>query len=420
VRARLQTITPVARYTWSRQWRAEMCIGFCAGIFGLAAFAAKRSLGAPEWVVPLIVVAGQLPWILAPAWEPLFARLDPQRAFLWLGALSKGPLLLVAFVQVVPAGPEGHAHGNLPLFIAAVVLFYVVDGAYIPHRGALLRANFPTPIRGRMFGMLSTVALVASMLSAKAGGLLLDDDPRWLRVIFPIGAVVGIVGHVFLARIRWRREGPRVPKGEPGWRAAILALGRAWRMAVTVLRRDRDFLAFEIAFMTYGFGLLMSTPLLVLYAEDELHVSYDAWTWAHGVASPMVHILSIGLIGRLSDRVGVVRTTALSYALLLGFFLAMPYVQGPLSLAAVFCILGLAMAGVSIGWNLGPLRFAPEGRSRTYTGAHLLLVGVRSGTAPVVGYLIATWGSLRTGFLVSAGLMAVAATMLFLLGRRTR
>jgi hypothetical protein len=271
-----------------------------------------------------------------------------------------------------------------------------------------------------MFGLLSTVALVASMVANKGGGALLDRDPYWLRILFPLAALSGIVGHVFLAQIRWRRDGEAPVPPAPGTRAVFAALGKAWRQAFVVLGRDRDFRVYEIGFMLYGFGLLMSTPLLVLYAEGELHVTLDQWSWAQGVAQPLAHLGSVWLIGRLSDRLGLVRTTALAFAVLFFFFAAMPLVGDALGLIPLFVVLGFAMAGVNIGWSLGPLRFAPEGRSRTYTSVHVLLVGVRSGTAPILGYFLREATSFSVAFGVSAGLQALAFVTLWRLSRRVR
>jgi MFS family permease len=418
--ARPRGIPAVAAYTWRRQWRAEIFIGLCSGILGLSAFVSQRALGAPAWVVPLITVAGQVPWILAPAWEPLLAKIHPQHAFLMLGVLSKGPLLLVGLVAVARTGSHGEGSGDWALFLAAVVLFFLVDGAYIPHRGALLRANFPTPVRGRMFGLLSTVALLASIVANRAGGELLDRDPTWLRVLFPAAAACGIAGHVFLARIRWRRDGEAPVPPEPGLRAATAAFARAWRQALVVLGKDRDFRTFEVGFMLYGFGLLMSTPLLVVFAEKHLGLSTNEFSWAQGAAQPLAHLGSVWLIGRLSDRIGLVRTTALSFLTLVAFFALLPAVGGAAGLIPLYLLLGVAMAGVNIGWNLGPLRFAPEGRSRTYTSVHVLLVGVRSGTAPLVGYALGAVVSFDVAFGLSAALQAAAFVTLWRLSRRVR
>jgi MFS family permease len=401
----------IARYTLRRQWPAEVMLGTFAGVFGLAGFAVKRSLGAPEWVVPLITVAGQVPWILAPAWEPLFGGLDRQRAFLWLGLLSKGPLLLVALVQVVPleGGAAGQGRGDVVLFVVALTLCYVVDAAYIPHRSALIGANYPFAVRGRMFGLFTAVTVLSTILASKAGGRLLDEDPRWLRVLYPVAALVGIAGHVVLSRIRWKKSRAPPAPGGRGFGAAWRAFRRAWRDTFAILRTDAPFRTFESAFMLYGFGLLMSFPIVVLYAEEDLRLSTDEWTWANGFANPVLCMVGIAILGRVSDRLGVIRTTALANLGLGAFFAVLPFVSSPWAFVALFGLYGLSMAGVNVGWNLGPLHFAPHGRARAYMGVHLGLVGLRCGIAPFVGLWIARTTSRPTAFAVSAALMGLAA-----------
>ena len=75
------TLPLVARYTWARQWPAALLEGAAFGVIGLASFAVKRSLGAPEEIVPLLIAFWQVVWIFSPAVGPLLARSDPQR--LW-------------------------------------------------------------------------------------------------------------------------------------------------------------------------------------------------------------------------------------------------------------------------------------------------------------------------------------------------
>ena len=378
-------------------------------ILHLADFVAKRSLGAPEVIVPLLMTATQIPWIFAPAVEPLLARVPPHVAFRRIGLFSNLPLLLIAFIVVEPLGAGGRGTGNLWLFVAALCAFYAIHTAYIPHRGALLSTNIPPHVRGRVYGMWTAITLLMMVASSKLGGFLLDRDPRWLRVLFPVCALLSMAGLFRLGRIRWRGWKRRHAKRERG-AGAWAAFVNAWKDAFRILRDDRSFRTYEIGFMLYGFGFLMFVPQAVVYAEQDLGLSYGAWTWARGVAFPVGIGLAAALAGRLSDRFGVVRTTAAAFALLAGVFLSMPHVETEAAVIVVWGLFGIVMAAVDVGWSLGPLHFAPKDRASAYVAVHFGLVGVRSAVAPALGYLLKTGISFTFTCAVSA-LFAVGASL---------
>lgn len=412
-----RSIPRVARYTFLRQWPADVCAGAVEGLIGLAAFAAMRSLGAEKWIAPLFVSFGQLLWLLAPMWEAAFARFHFRAAFLWMGAVANAPLLLVAFVD--PSAAD--ARLGLGIFAAAVMVQAAVDAAYVPHRGALLRANVPEAVRGRLFGMLSTISKFGAIVSAKAGGLLLDRDPQWLRVVFPAAGLLGFTEHWILSRIHWHKDGRPVMRNWTGARSAWAAAADAWRTAGRILSKDRAFLEYEAGFMLYGAGFMMTAPMVVVFAEHDLALSYGGWTWAQGFAMPAAQIATTLACGRVVDRFGVVRTTATAFALLSAVFVSFMFVHSGGHLAAAYAAMGVAMAVVNLGWSLGPLEFAPPRQARSYVTVHALCVGVRSAFGPFLGLWIAerTGGPLSV-FACSAACVMLGAVVLAGLPRRTR
>jgi MFS family permease len=409
------SVPRVARYTWSRQWPAELCAGAVEGFLGVASFTAMRSLGAPDWIAALFVSFGQILWLAAPAWEAAFARFHFRQAFLWMGLAANAPMLLVALVD-----DEALAEGwGLWLFAGVIVIAAAVDAAYVPHRGALAGANYPLAVRGRLFAMLSTVSRFSTIVAAKTSGWLLDADFRWIRVLFPIAGVCGLLEHWTLSRIRWQRAG--VPKSRP-WRGAGTAAAAAtdaWRDTIRVLRDDRGFRTYEIGFLLYGSGFLMSNPLVTIYAVHDLALSYGEWTTASGLAQPLAYVATILTFGRAVDRFGVVRTTAAAFALLTLFFTSMPFVRDAIALDVCYLLFGVAMALVNLGWTLGPLEFAPTGQARTYSTVHVLFVGVRSAVAPFLGWWLSTRIGIAAVFAISACLVAAGCvTMLRLRSSR--
>lgn len=408
----------IAAYTFRRQVPAEICTGLVAGVSSLAGFAALKSLGAPDWAPQVIAVAGQSIWLFAPGLEAFVAHLDARRAFLWLGLVANVPLIALLFLPVERTGPDGAGTGLVLPFVAAIVVLTALDALYLPLRGALVRANYPDAVRGRYFTRLTAIARSATIVSSKAAGWLLHDDPRFLRVVFPLAGVVGLVEHALLARIRLHRT--ENPSGVAGEGSAVGRFAEALREGVRVLARDAAFRTYEVAFMLYGLGFAMSHSLVPAFAKDEMRLGYDEFTWAQGVAEPVAYLLTGLALGRVLARAGLVRLTAAAFLSLAVFFTALVFVRSPAQYIALWVLFGATMSAVNIGWNLGPLQFAPTGQARAYASIHVCLVGARIAVGPFLGYGLSRWIGTRTVFGVSAALVAAGSIVAWRLARRTR
>jgi MFS family permease len=393
-------------------------MGLFNGVVGLSGFCAMRSYGAPEWTPQLLIVAGQGPWLLAPIWPRIFRRVPRQRLFAWLGWIAKAPLLLIVLANVVSTGPEGRGTGDAWLFLAAVLLVINAEAAYTPHRNALMRANYPLEIRGRFYGMITSVTVLSAMAAALFAGRLIDGDARWARIVFPSAAVLGLVAHLVLARIRWRHEGsgaePAPADGEPIWQSVRAGWSSMWK----TLRADRNFRDFEINFILYGTGLLAGVPLIVAYAEGPLGLSTKEWSLADRFVLPMSQLLLLPLVGRLSDKIGVVRVMAIAFGFVAAFFVAMLFVRDGASLTAAYVLYGICMAGVNVAWALGPLLLAPAGEAHHYGSIHMAMVGIRSVIGPLLGYGVEKALSFHAALWMAAGLEAVAVVRTLSLARR--
>lgn len=388
------------------------------GMLSLAGFCLQRSMSAPDWTPQALVIGGQALWILAPAWPVLLARTRRQTTFVWIGALSRGPLLLMAFATVVPLAGGRADQGTGPwwLLFAALLVSANLDAVYTPHRNAMIRANYALEARGRIFGLIQLVSMVASVVGAVAAGQLLDRDPRWARVVFPVGATVAMVGHALMARIRWRYEAPRTLPPERGLALVKTSMRDAMAASVRTLKEDPDFRRFEWGFMLYGLGLLAATPLMVTHFAKSLSTS--AWATADRLVLPLTQLLLIWVVGRLADRLGTVTVAGLSFALLCPFFLLMGGVTTEGELALAFVLFGACMAGVNVSWSLGPLFFAPRGRAHHYSAVHMACVGVRSVLGPALGYAAYVVFSFQTALAAAAALEVAAAVVMLRLARK--
>ncbi len=89
-----------------------------------------------------------------------------------------------------------------------------------------------------------------------------------------------------------------------------------------------------------------------------------------------------------------------------------------LSFSAI--LLGMAMGGGNLSWNLWVTKFATQDRTAAYMSVHTFTTGIRGFAAPFLGFfLLATYGS-KTTCLIGGGMILVSIVMVYILYHRTR
>jgi MFS family permease len=389
-----------ARYTLRYHLPAEMLLGSFSGIVMLADILARKTLGAPDWMVTVQASVPMMMFVLAMVWRDLLDRVDRRKTLLFSGFLGKGVFLLGAFV-VSPLS-----------LLMLIVVWAVVESAFVPVRNSIFRSNYDDRVRGRLFGgVVSMTNLVLVAVNLGAAWILTRWESSY-RILFPVAALLGIAAHVIYSRVRVRGR-DRAPADAPVARPLRTALTRAFTTTVRILREDRAFRAYERNFFIYGMAFLMNLPLVVFLMVDELKLAYDQASLGRFVVSQLIMILLAPIVGRLLDKSHPAKLMSFG-CLLLAVHAALLFFTHDFWLLCVsYGIFGVAMTGVIMSWNLGPVQFAPTKEAATdYMAVHVTLTGLRAMLGPVLALTAKEWLGLRAGFLVSAGLYALSGILM--------
>ena len=386
-------------YTAHHHLRAVAAQGVVAGVFLLNEYVARKSLGAGRLHILALLLLPAFAQFVAVAWNPTDPRrLLGRRPFRLLGIPSRLLLLLLLVPFLERATP----------FVLLVGATSVAESLLMPVQNWTLARNYATATRGRRFGAATALNALVVMAVVMPAGWALDHDANAWPLLYALAAAAGVYQYLHWSRRRRRArhvpESPRTTHASP------------WQ----TLLRDREFLAFEGCFMVYGLGFLMLQPVLPLYLVDELHVSYTQVGLARGVLFYLGITLASLVMGRLADRIGILRIGALSFLALTSFPLALLFLHGTAALYVGFGAYGLAMGGVAVAWNIGPIAIARERDPLPYLNAHVALVGVRA----VVGMVLGSWLQYRVGsrpvFWCVVGLEIMAAFAMYRMARTWR
>jgi MFS family permease len=400
-----------ARYTLRHHLPAEVLLGLFSGVWMLADLLTRKTLGASKEVLAVQTSVPTMMLLLAMVWRDLLEEKSRRRVLLLTGLCSKGLLVSVAFIA--SPGP----------FLAIVMLFAVVDSAFIPLRNAIFRANYDESVRGRFFGGVVSLANVCLVLSNLVAAWLLDRWEWTYRILFPVAGVIGFGAHAIYARVRVRGEGGVAVAPEPPARrkGPLAPLGRALRTTVRILKDDPQYRAYEIGFFIYGLAFLMNLPLVVLLIVDELGLAYGEAAFARFIIAQMMMILLAPLAGRLLDKSHPARLMGWSCVLLAVHAGLLAVTFNVETLAASYLIFGVAMTAVVLGWNIGPVQFAKrEQEAADYMAVHVTLTGLRAVIGPAIALCAEHYLSLRHGFFISCLLYGVAAVVMARLSDRVR
>jgi len=329
-----------------------------------------------DWQTTLVTASVPTLMMLSIFWGALLERL-PLRAYLlayWLAA-------------AVPLGIAGWAQ-NYWQFLTCHLVAAAGVGSWTPLNGKLLKQLYPDSVRGRVYALLNAVTLIGAIASVFVFGAWMEAEPEAFRRFLPAAAAIQLVGVLLLLRLTPARgaAAARLDRRDVNvWRAVLEPVRRMGQ----VLRSDRTFQRYELAFMTYGGAYMFCDAILPVLATDRLGMRYQDFAYSTQVVSRVATLAAMLPMGWLLDRIGAVRTSGMSFAWLALYPVLLLAAAGFASVALASALWGVAMAGVLMGWMLGPVSLArtPE-QVPEYVAIHATLVGVRGVLFQGIGMLL--------------------------------
>lgn len=338
---------------------------------------ARKRFDANDWQTLLITATPTIFFSLSIFWNDLFSR----RGF--------GSYLFIYWlVGCAPLAWMGFAGDYWTLLIPHLIT--CIGGAgYHPAAGDLFRSLYPEKSHGRTYGILWG----ASMIFGAVGGYIVGDSlsrsEDAFRFFFVGSAALQLAGvgiFSWLSRVSGHSASRRLSTHE---RTRLRTLIDPIVHMKDVLRADPVFARYEAAYMTYGVGWMIAYALLPIVVTTKLHLDYDKIANSTNVPYLIAIVFMIWPAGWLMDKLGAVRSTGLSFLLLTIYPLGLIWASNADQLLLVSIVYGVAHAGASVGWMLGPVSLAPSpAKVPQYVAIHATLVGIRGKVFQGLGVLL--------------------------------
>ncbi|SFU43648.1 MFS transporter [Halomonas korlensis] len=360
-------------------------------------------IGAPLWMVGLLVPIRESGALLPQLFVAGFIRLKPRRKWVWVvgGALQALAAVALALLALVGQGGVGGA-----LVLLALVLLSLARGLSSIATKDVMGKTIAKQRRGNLMGWSGSVAGAVTLL-AGAVLMLFDERPGELAlaVLLGVAAAGWALNALCAARIH---ETPGAVEGGESIRDSLM-------LGLRLLREDRTFRHFNIAR-----GLLLSSALALPYVALLGQRQSGAELGGLGiliVVSGLAGMLASPLWGKRADASSrvVMRDAGLGAAAgcLLGAAIAwLPgaWTETVVPYALVYALLVIVHTGARLGRKTYIVDMAGSDNralyvalSNTFTGVLMLVLG------GVVGALAQWLGP--AALLVLLAIMALAAAV---------
>jgi MFS family permease len=348
--------------------------------FALALGAGPLTIGLLG-AIPALGQLAQLPAIT------LVERLRRRRLLaVGLGVAERLILLLLATLPFLPDRSLA-----LMLLVLGQVLIASTAAMSACAWNSWMHDLLPRQGMGAFFARRLSWSTAMSLAGGLGAGLMVDHWPgreplHAYAAAFAGAALAGFASSWFLSRV------PEPPMAPVSGRAPSLAtmLGRPLR--------DTGFRKLILFLTSWSFSTNLAAPFITVYLLEQLHLGLG-WVVVLWAVSQLANAMTVGLWGRLSDRMSnkaVLQTTAPALLVCL-LLLPMAGALGPSPalLVAIHVVMGVATGGTALASGNIALRLAPRGEGTAYMAAIGLCNAAAAGIAPLLGGLLADWFATR-------------------------
>jgi len=271
----------------------------------------------------------------------------------------------------------------------------------------LVASSTPRERSGYALGLLQMAIWSGASVGPLLGGLVAD---AWgYRAAFWVtGILLFLAGLMVWRFVEEDFQPPTRDKDSSG--------GGFWEGVSLVIRQRPLISLFSIRFIV-RLGVRLIGPVLPLFVQTLVPPTARLATITGLISGVQAGASAIGAVtlGRASDRIGYRRV--LLACTVAGAILYVPqfFVTTPWQLLVLQAAVGLVMSGVLASTSALMATLAPEGRQGAVYGVDASVVSAANAVGPMLGASIAATVGLRAPFLLTAGALALAAGLVWLL-----
>lgn len=349
--------------------------------------------------------------------ELIYRTVRKRRMLRRAGFLTHFPLLILMFfprsAEIYTANPMYHY-----IFLFVFFTYYLSYPIVLPTINLFLKNAYSKDNFGRLYGISTSVRQIMMMVFILFFGLLLDNDQFSFTYIFP---VLGVLGFFSIVLFSWIEYTPKLlPQFEQGFIQAVLS---SFKKMVHILKTNKSYLDFQVAYMFYGFSFMSTKSVINIFYDEALSLNYSSVAFYQN-AYNVLAIIMLPFFGRLIGKIDPRKFTVIPFISMAGYiaFTGMseiiPWHVSLWNIEIYFMLIiatiffGFFNATMILSWNIGSSYFGSNEQAGDYQSIHLFATGLRGALAPIIGIALYEWFGFSWTFGVAVFMLFVAISIL--------
>lgn len=320
-------------------------------------------------------------------------------------------LLICNFIGLLPCLFFPYVE-NTWFFIASYACFMTTLRASYPAWIEVLKCNLEIKELSKTVAVGSSINYSILTLFPLVFTYFLDQNPGIWKNLFVGMAILQFVFFLILLSVPLKFIQPQAQ--EMSGTGSGNVIKESWQ----ILRNNPSFVKYLALFFLGGAGLVAVQPILPIYFNETLHLSYSQLALAFSFCRGAAFVCSTPFWLTYIRRASLYSLNAIVNILSTLFILFILMAQlGSEWLWIGYVMYGAMQAGCELSWNLsGPL-FSKQKESIPYSSLNLCFVSFRGMIFPFLGQLIYSWSNSLVLFSFAGVLCLLSVFYAFFLDR---
>jgi len=409
-------LNPKEKTTFNLHFIYSVIEGLIVGVTMMNEFVFLRSLQGTEFLTGVLFFVTMSVFMSLILLNELIRRSHNKKKLIRVTAIiTRAPLLgFLFFPSAITQSNAGWLHF---IFLAICFFYFLGTTITLPTINLLLKDNYGNGKFGKLYGYTATANKISVLCATFIFGQLLNDNFFAFKYVYPTVGILSMIALFSLSTI------PYSGKKEEIKTKIRESLRNSLKRMYKILKENRKFRHFEMAFFAYGTAFMISTTVITFFLESNLELSYASISSYKSTAG-IITVIAMPIFGIIMDKVdprkfGVITFSAMFLYILfimLTEYFPTHFVFGDIeiyiTLLIAFLSYGIFSAAGTLSWNIGSVYFSESANdSADYQALHISMTGIRSMLAPL-GVVLYKFAGYNITFIISILFVILAIVIL--------